>query len=200
MTNLIDNQHPRLILGLVSLRDVRDGVLAFGISSDVDFSSLIVDSGDDCSRKREGMRFIDQSYTSRKSYVMRSREERTQVLRDIAQVTLILEPRSSSTDVVGRAGKNKVAKVRNRTTPPLLIRIRSVAGKERTEHIPLSPNPHQALHLRQLSRSILKERWERSQHLQPRRVRRDGNLRLRYRLGRRSRCIREISGSETRGG
>jgi hypothetical protein len=46
-TNLVDNEHPRLILGLVSLGYVRDGVLTFVVSGDIDFSALVVDSGDD---------------------------------------------------------------------------------------------------------------------------------------------------------
>lgn len=46
-THIVDDEHPRLIVRLVSLGDVGDSVLSFRIPSDVDLSSLVVDGGDD---------------------------------------------------------------------------------------------------------------------------------------------------------
>ena len=54
----------------------------------------------------------------------------TKVLRDVAEVTLVLEPRSSSRDVVGRAGMEEQERISARA-----LRENGSVGRE-TDHFP----------------------------------------------------------------
>lgn len=69
----VDNKHPRLTGGLVSLHDVGNRVFTLLIERNVDGATFIVDSGD------QG------------------------VLGDVAEMALVLQPGTSGRDVVSRA-------------------------------------------------------------------------------------------------
>jgi len=72
-THVVNNEHPRLVLRLVPLGNVGDRVLAVRVDGDVDLATLVIDGGDE------------------------------QVLRDVGQVALVLEPGTGGRDVIRRA-------------------------------------------------------------------------------------------------